>query len=68
MSADIIDFPRNDEEHMVLSCPDCENTTWFVDLNLMLRCAECLCACHAVMSVSEHLGLQYEELDFNEPA
>lgn len=68
MSADIIQFPITCEEHTILVCPDCENTKWFVDLHLMLRCTECSCACHAVISVSEYLGLQYDELDFDEPA
>jgi hypothetical protein len=68
MSADIIEFPITCEEHMILVCPDCQNTTWFIDLHLTLRCSDCLCTCNAVVSVSEHLANDFSELDFDEPA
>ena len=66
--ADIINFPGAIDEHMMLTCPDCGDTKWMVDIHLMLFCVECGCSCHALASITEYLGIQYEELDFNEPA
>lgn len=66
--ADIIDFPTTPTEHVVLSCPDCGNSQWIVDIHLMLICSECSCTCHALSSITEYLQVEYSELDFNDPA
>ena len=66
--ADIINFPAASCDRVVMTCPDCDGTSWIVDVHLMLTCSECGCFCHALSSISEYLQVGYSELDFNEPA
>lgn len=63
--ADIIQFPGVESERMVFTCPDCGSTEWIVDIHLTLICSHCQCACHALESITQYLGIEYTELDFS---